>query len=1018
MRKSLPVLLAMLLTLAFSAAANAHNPPIGQVLTGTITGTVTDPQGAVIAGADVHATHNQTGEAFTDKSKDDGSFALSGLPFGDYSVLIACPGFADFRMQVTLSTYRVASPHNSTFQLAIGELRVDAQMTLDGSTGLVCIVCNYTYFSLPFADLPLRDRDPQRLLMIQPGVTEHEASFSIAGRRLENKTALLDGFDDRDSANGQFIASLPIDFLEFNTEFTNADTSISSSYGQNSAPLLAAFGKSGTNQYHGQGFWYLERTGFSANNFFTNRGGLVSDQSMFDLAGFTLGGNLSLPRVVNGKDHAFFFVSYEHTRDRETTGRQIVAPLASFVDRTAAIQGPLFQSLLSRDRIPLSAGRSGGLQDVDGDGLSDVGDTSVRSSFSLTRNLTVARIDLMLTKQLHLNFRYYGDQSRRLDDFSELAFTPASPLDASHKGQLGGLQLTALINPATINDFRIGYRRGLALLSGAGSDAPQVVALNSPLNVASGPPELPEDRESRAWILADTLSRVAGAHSVSLGAQVIRRDERLASQGLAQGRIYYADMLAMATDGMRSAGDPNRSIVRAELVQSFEPESYRFSDFYAFAHDDWRAGPRFVLNFGAAYNIYSGAIYGRSTDKNNIAPFASFAFAPTHSENIILRGGAAMFYVPPTLLPYGEIKATPLYPIASGFAQAFEIAGSPLPRAWTGQAGAVEIEQEFSRNLRTAYTESAFFAIQYSIRDRLIVEAGYHSTFGHRLTRAYQKGRALLDGTQRTSETVNGGSATELPILIASDGNSSYHSMQVSVTSRERRRLIFQAHYTYSKSIDTASVDRPSMFRSLALGPVNENSADLERGVSDFDRRHRGAGIFQWRGPSMDGSSTRWRWVLSDWLLTGIVIIQSGPMLSVYSSGDLFGGNGDFNRDGVLNDRPSYAGARTQNPLRNGSSPADGYFNRNQFAAPGVNGREPLGRNVLSAPGYGSVDLSLRKRFSLTDEHRIEVRADVFNIENRVNFAAPVTDFVSTDFGRAIDATSPRTVRLALRYLF
>jgi hypothetical protein len=84
----------------------------------------------------------------------------------------------------------------------------------------------------------------------------------------------------------------------------------------------------------------------------------------------------------------------------------------------------------------------------------------------------------------------------------------------------------------------------------------------------------------------------------------------------------------------------------------------------------------------------------------------------------------------------------------------------------------------------------------------------------------------------------------------------------------------------------------------------------------------------------------------------------------------------------------------------------------------GANGREPLGRNVLSAPGYGSVDLSLKKKFPLTEAHRLEVRADVFNIANRVNFAARVTDLVSADFGRSIDARSPRTVRLALKYSF
>ncbi|HJZ68219.1 MAG TPA: hypothetical protein VKF81_08875, partial [Blastocatellia bacterium] len=65
-----------------------------------------------------------------------------------------------------------------------------------------------TYFSIPYTDLPLKDRDPQHLVMLQQGITEHKERFSIGGRRPENKTALLDGIDDRDPVTGQFVASL------------------------------------------------------------------------------------------------------------------------------------------------------------------------------------------------------------------------------------------------------------------------------------------------------------------------------------------------------------------------------------------------------------------------------------------------------------------------------------------------------------------------------------------------------------------------------------------------------------------------------------------------------------------------------------------------------------------------------------------------------------------------------------------------------------------------------------------
>ena len=209
------------------------------------------------------------------------------------------------------------------------------------------------------------------------------------------------------------------------------------------------------------------------------------------------------------------------------------------------------------------------------------------------------------------------------------------------------------------------------------------------------------------------------------------------------------------------------------------------------------------------------------------------------------------------------------------------------------------------------------------------------------------------------------------------------------------------------------------MFRSLTLGPVAEGNAALERGLSDFDRRHRVVGFFLWRGPDLTRFGDQWRHVLGGWQISGIVTMQSGPRVSLYSSGDFYGGRGDFNRDGVLNDRLAYSGSGSpRSSVRKSTNAAGGYFDPSFFGAPGVNRREPLGRNVLPAPGYASIDLSVQKRFPVRDEQRIEVRADVFNLTNRANFAPPVTDFVSADFGRSIEAGRARVVRLALKYSF
>src|SRR5262249_52582291 len=339
-------------------------------------------------------------------------------------------------------------------------------------------------------------------------------------------TALLNGFDNRDPVTGAFIASLSLNSTqEFNSTYRNPDSGLDSSYGQIAEGQLSATTRSGTNTYHGQALWFLERTGPSANNFFTNRGGLPADQVMFDQAGGNIGGPFSLPGIFNGRDHLFFFASYEHTRDFSVRGRQIVAPLASFISRTAPSQGPLFRNALAAGRVPLSPGKLGGLTDVDGDGLPGLGDASVRAANRLHGDLGLVRIDAAVRTNITLNAFYDTDRSQASQDAGEGGFTPASPLNASHRGQLLGVRMITTLSPRMVNDFGLARRFCSTSLSGAGSGAPQLVAVNSPIDVLGGAPGLPEVRQGHAFVLSETFSGIFSQHTVRTGVQMSLRDE-------------------------------------------------------------------------------------------------------------------------------------------------------------------------------------------------------------------------------------------------------------------------------------------------------------------------------------------------------------------------------------------------------------------------------------------------------------------------------------------------------------
>jgi hypothetical protein len=1004
-----------------SPAAAGPSPAQEPIAGSIIRGTVTDPQGTVVAGASIKVIQVQTGATFQGKSDDEGRFNVGGLAFGTYEVQITAPGFKDMHItDISLAEHGASVPHNAPLEVGNVVADIDVRMSPGGETVTVCYVCGYPYFSMPFDDLPLRNRDPQRLVALQSGVTEHKEDFSIAGNRLTAKTALLNGFDNRDPMTGGFIASSSLSALqEFNSDYSSADTSLDSQYGQLAGAQLSATTRGGTNTFHGQALWFLERNGLAANNFFTNRGGLPGDQVTFDQAGGTIGGPVSLPGMFNGKDRVFFFASYEHTRDLSLTGRQIVAPLASFISRTSAVQGPLFRSRLAATHTPLATGALGGLVDVDGDGLPDVGDASVRGASTLNRNLGMGRLDAALNPQIQLSALYDRDSSRAVDDVGDWGFTPASPRDATRRGQMLAVRASATLSPRMINEIGLASRWWSASVADAGSDGPQLIAVNSPLGALGGVPEFPESRQERALIFNDIFCEVISKHTLRTGVRASRRSERYANAGLAGGRIYYSDLLPMATDGRQSAGDPRFSIIRAEVATDRYEQRSRPTDLYAFATDVWRPGPRSVFNFGLSYNYYSAAIYdGVKSDKTNFAPQLGFALGLTKSEKVILRGGASMVYMAPPLLDYGEIRATPLYPVASGFAQLSELTGSPAApgfAAWSQLPGVIDVERQFARNFRTGYAEAALLAIQFTPGRLFTLEAAYNASLAHRLAAAYTPGRQLV------SQVVSGNSAAAdaQTTLIASDANSIYHSLQLRITTRERHGLVFQVHYTLSKSIDTASDGRPSIFNSLSLGPVYEAGPSLERGLSDFDRRHRVVGFFTWRLGEPGANGGRLRAILGGWQANGIVTYQSGAYVSVYSSGDFFGGRGDFNGDGILNNRVAYlGGGSVSHAVSKGTSPADGYFNGGLFGAPGTNGRAALGRNVLPTPGYASIDLSLQKKIAITEGRSIQVRIEAFNLANRVNFAPPVTDLVSADFGRSREAAAARSIRFKLAYVF
>jgi hypothetical protein len=267
-------------------------------------------------------------------------------------------------------------------------------------------------------------------------------------------------------------------------------------------------------------------------------------------------------------------------------------------------------------------------------------------------------------------------------------------------------------------------------------------------------------------------------------------------------------------------------------------------------------------------------------------------------------------------------------------------------------------------------------------------------------------------------------------VLLQSSANSIYNALQLNLTKRMSRGLQFNTSYTWSRSIDNNSADpgstagggRPDVPNVGFVVQGDQRNLSSNRAVSDFDRGHRFSASFVCELPSF-GSSSRW---IKGWSLSAFSQVQSGSPFSIFSSepevsnashfSSLTRGSGGLYRLGF--GRPSINGTHQQ--LRQkGADPTEQFFNASVLVSPfGQLGN--LGRNVLRNDFQKRVDLSLAKTTSLKEDISFEIRWDVFNAFNNVNFATPGNDLQdSTDFGRVLNTLGgPRVMQFGLRFVF
>lgn len=336
--RALTVSLLLLLQLAVSAQVTSS--------TSSVTGVVTDPNGAAVAGATVTLTDTKTSKELTTTTDEQGFYRFAQVqPGRGYKITVTAEGF----QTLSLSDVALGVGNVETHNVGLTAGQVSETVTVTAATEATLNTTDASIGNVidtrRLVDLPVQFRgSPAALIGLQPGVVGNNVGTaaanrvgSVTGSRADQGNITVDGIDANDQATGQAFATTgnaPIDAIQ---EFRTVSTNPSASEGRSSGGQIELVTKSGTNEFHGSLREFNRTAATAANAFFNNRSGVERPQLTRNQFGGSIGGPVYFPRfgeggrrLFEGRDRVFFFFDYEGRRDAQGISYLRTVPLQHF----------------------------------------------------------------------------------------------------------------------------------------------------------------------------------------------------------------------------------------------------------------------------------------------------------------------------------------------------------------------------------------------------------------------------------------------------------------------------------------------------------------------------------------------------------------------------------------------------------------------------------------------------------------------------------------------------------------
>jgi len=618
-----------------------------QIFTGTVGGTVKDPQNSAIPGAVVSLLNAGTGNVRTTQTNDLGEFVFPAVPIGEYTLKVEKVGFRPLeRPALSVSASQILSA--GTIVLTVGALTESVTVSAQGSA--VQTTSSETSSEIDAAQAMMtvaRGRDVMSILQLMPGVGSSVNITSMGGStgtvlpNIDGARWMLgrisvDGQQQTDDDSGiGLVGPVSLDFIQDVKVLAN---NYQAEYGGNSGGLINVVSKSGTSEYHGSLSWFMRNQDLDANDFFNNRNGLQRPLYKFNTFTGSLAGPIAIPKLFTAmRNKMFFFYGHETWRVAEPASVSSVTmpttlerggdfsqtlntggKLVPIIDPTTGVQfpgnvipksrlNPYGQAIMNLYPQPFILNRSitGGSYNY-----------QFQDIYHRPKHLDDIKGDYNFSKNDHLTIRYrhwtqatvsYTGSTAFSSNFPELLFQYRKAEDGA------ALNYTRIVSPTMVNEFSLSGRR---ILEGVPNISqypftnvqttsvpgmagfPELYPVANPLNIIPGVsfgsavPDAPTiNYDARTPISCgdtrmswgDNFTKVAGKHTIKAG---YNYEWHLQDEG--PTGTYFSGGLSFAVD-KNNSGDSNYPFSNALLgnFDTYTQSNYRANRLAEMHFSEW-----------------------------------------------------------------------------------------------------------------------------------------------------------------------------------------------------------------------------------------------------------------------------------------------------------------------------------------------------------------------------------------------------------------------------------------------